>query len=79
MAIYQLVSRLQPSTEVGRLAKSLNIMLGRIENQLRPKVLESKLRRFVADASHELRTHLPLFARFCWALHRQGAVTGATS
>jgi two-component system, OmpR family, sensor kinase len=52
------------ATEVGRLARTLNIMLARIEsafsarlaseNRLRQS--EQRLRRFVADASHELRT-----------------------
>ena len=51
-------------TEVGRLAGALNVMLGRIqdafaardatEDQLRRS--EGRLRQFVADASHELRT-----------------------
>jgi two-component system OmpR family sensor kinase len=51
-------------TEVGRLAVALNVMLGRIqqafsardatETALRQS--EGRLRRFVADASHELRT-----------------------
>jgi len=67
---------LQPSTEVGRLTKSLNIMLGRIEESFAQKnASESKLRRFVADASHELRTPLTAIRGFA-ELHRQGAVTG---
>jgi two-component system OmpR family sensor kinase len=51
-------------TEVGRLARALNTMLGRIEgafaardateDELRQS--EGRLRQFVADASHELRT-----------------------
>ncbi len=51
-------------TEVGRLATALNVMLGRIqqafaardatETELRQS--EGRLRQFVADASHELRT-----------------------
>jgi two-component system OmpR family sensor kinase len=51
-------------TEVGRLARTLNVMLSRIESAFGARVaseqrlLESdaRLRRFVADASHELRT-----------------------
>lgn len=53
-------------TEVGRLARTLNIMLERIqrafterdatERQLRAS--EERMRQFVADASHELRTPL---------------------
>jgi two-component system OmpR family sensor kinase len=67
---------LRPSTEVGRLTQSLNIMLGRIEESFAQKnASESKLRRFVADASHELRTPLTAIRGFA-ELHRQGAVTG---
>ncbi len=67
---------LEPSTEVGRLTKSLNTMLGRIEESFEQKnASESKLRRFVADASHELRTPLTAIRGFA-ELHRQGAVTG---
>ena len=51
-------------TEVGRLARTLNVMLARIESafgarvasERRLRASEARLRRFVADASHELRT-----------------------
>jgi len=51
-------------TEVGRLARTLNVMLTRIESafgarlasERRLRDSERRLRRFVADASHELRT-----------------------
>jgi two-component system, OmpR family, sensor kinase len=44
-------------TEVGRLAMALNTMLQRIEDAFRKQqASEERLRRFVADASHELRT-----------------------
>jgi two-component system, OmpR family, sensor kinase len=44
-------------TEVGRLAMALNTMLQRIEEAFRQQqASEERLRRFVADASHELRT-----------------------
>ncbi len=67
---------IQPTTEIGRLTKSLNTMLGRIEESFEQKnASESKLRRFVADASHELRTPLTAIRGFA-ELHRQGAVTG---
>lgn len=36
--------------EIGRLARTLNVMLGRLENSA------ARQRRFVSDASHELRT-----------------------
>jgi two-component system, OmpR family, sensor kinase len=52
------------STEVGRLAGALNVMLGRIQDafaardatEMALRQSEGRLRRFVADASHELRT-----------------------
>lgn len=44
-------------TEVGRLARALNVMLGRIAEAFAERdATEARLRRFVADASHELRT-----------------------
>jgi two-component system OmpR family sensor kinase len=44
-------------TEVGRLATALNTMLERIEDAFaKQQASEERLRRFVADASHELRT-----------------------
>lgn len=47
------------ATEVARLARALNSMLGQLVNALeRRSQSEAKLRRFVADASHELRTPL---------------------
>jgi two-component system OmpR family sensor kinase len=65
-----------PSTEVGRLVTSLNTMLARIEDAFSVRTeSENKLRRFVADASHELRTPITAIRGFS-ELHRQGAVTG---
>ncbi|CAN2228740.1 BaeS Signal transduction histidine kinase [Candidatus Nanopelagicaceae bacterium] len=65
-----------PSTEVGRLVTSLNLMLARIEEAFSARTdSENKLRRFVADASHELRTPITAIRGFS-ELHRQGAVTG---
>lgn len=65
-----------PSTEVGRLVRSLNGMLTRIEDAFALRTeSENKLRRFVADASHELRTPITAIRGFS-ELHRQGAVSG---
>ncbi|HKH05136.1 MAG TPA: HAMP domain-containing sensor histidine kinase, partial [Acidimicrobiales bacterium] len=71
-----------PRTEVGRLGRALNLMLGRIEEAFRAREAseatarrsEEKMRRFVADASHELRTPLTSIRGFA-ELYRQGAVT----
>ena len=66
----------KPDTEVGRLVTSLNAMLSRIEEAFAARTdSENKLRRFVADASHELRTPITAIRGFS-ELHRQGAVTG---
>jgi two-component system OmpR family sensor kinase len=46
-----------PRTEVGQLGEALNVMLAEIERAFADRVAaEERLRRFVADASHELRT-----------------------
>jgi two-component system OmpR family sensor kinase len=46
-----------PRTEVGQLGAALNAMLGEIERAFAERLAaEERLRRFVADASHELRT-----------------------
>jgi two-component system OmpR family sensor kinase len=53
-------------TEVGRLARTVNVMLSRIQQAFAQRdateaalrASEERLRRFVADASHELRTPL---------------------
>ncbi|MET8155598.1 HAMP domain-containing sensor histidine kinase [Sphaerisporangium sp. NPDC005289] len=49
-----------PATEIGRLSASLNGMLAQIERAFAARAdSEARLRRFVADVGHELRT--PLF------------------
>ncbi len=70
----------EPTTddEVASLSRSLNSMLGQIEQSLdRAESSEERMRRFVADASHELRT--PLVAIRGYAeLYRQGALPEKT-
>src|SRR5215472_93170 len=61
-----------PRTEVGRLGRSLNVMLSQIESAFRSRSRsetaarrsEEKMRQFVADASHELRTPLTAIRGF---------------
>jgi len=62
-----------PSTEMGSLARSLNEMLAQIERAFEERRRsESRLRRFVADASHELKTPLTSVRGFA-ELFRRGA------
>ncbi|MCP2030177.1 two-component system OmpR family sensor kinase [Okibacterium sp. HSC-33S16] len=63
-----------PNTEVGRLNRSLNTMLARIDRAFadRARTIE-QMRRFVGDASHELRTPL-VSVRGYAELYRMGAL-----
>src|SRR5205085_10885267 len=50
------IEEADPRTEVGRLSAALNAMLGQIERAFAERTAsEQRLRRFVGDASHELR------------------------
>jgi len=76
-----------PRTEMGRLGRSLNTMLGQIEAAFGARAeseaaarrseetalrSEERMRRFIADASHELRTPLTAIRGFA-EFYRQGA------
>src|SRR5919109_689213 len=62
-----------PRTEVGQLGAALNAMLAEIERAFDDRVAaEERLRRFVADASHELRTPVTSIRGFA-ELFRRGA------
>ena len=63
-----------PHTEVGHLGESLNIMLDRLDGSLeeREHTIE-RMRRFVGDAGHELRTPL-VSVRGYAELYRMGAL-----
>ena len=63
-----------PNTEVGRLNRSLNTMLARIDRAFadRERTVE-QMRRFVGDASHELRTPLVSLRGYA-ELYRMGAI-----
>ena len=64
-----------PNTEVGRLTRSLNTMLSRIDRAFadRARTIE-QMRRFIGDASHELRTPL-VSVRGYAELYRMGALS----
>jgi two-component system OmpR family sensor kinase len=62
-----------PDTEIGRLGRALNGMLGQIEAAFAQRTMsEDRLRRFLADASHELRTPLTSIRGYAELL-RKGA------
>ncbi len=71
-----------PGTEVGSLARSLNMMLSQIEHAFRARAAseatarhsEERMRRFVADASHELRTPLSVIRGFAEYYRQRGGL-----
>lgn len=64
-----------PGTEAHGLGVALNTMLGRIEAAFDERVAsEERLRRFVADASHELRTPVTTVRGYA-ELYRLGGLT----
>ncbi|QSB15711.1 HAMP domain-containing histidine kinase [Natronosporangium hydrolyticum] len=66
-----------PHTELGRVARALNTMLGQIETAFAARAAsEARMRQFVADASHELRTPLTTIRGFA-ELYRQAAAVNS--
>ncbi len=71
-----------PRTEVGRLGRSLNVMLSHIESAFRARSKseaaarhsEERMRQFVADASHELRTPLTAIRGFAEYYRQRGGI-----
>ncbi len=71
-----------PRTEMGRLGRSLNVMLSQIESAFQSRSRseaaairsEEKMRQFVADASHELRTPLTAIRGFAEYYRQRGGV-----
>jgi two-component system, OmpR family, sensor kinase len=73
------VADTDPHTETGRLGAALNTMLARIQAALDDRAAsEAKLRQFLADASHELRSPLTSIQGFAQLYRRGGAPPGPT-
>jgi two-component system OmpR family sensor kinase len=71
------VPELDPGTELGRLAASLNEMLAHIEEAVETeKEGQERLRQFIADASHELRTPVTAISGYA-ELRRKGGLATA--
>lgn len=74
------VARSDDRTEVGRLGRVLNVMLTRIEaafeerrsSEAALRASEERLRRFVSDASHELRTPVASVRAYAELFRRGG-------
>jgi len=65
------------TTEVGRLKRAINAMLGRIDASLSERdATVRQMRRFIGDASHELRTPLVTVRGYA-ELYRMGAIPDA--
>jgi len=70
----QRVPEADRGTEAGELGVALNSMLARIEEAFAASAAsEDRLRRFVADASHELRTPITTIRGYA-ELHRRGGL-----
>ena len=71
-----------PRTEIGRLGRSLNIMLSQIETAFHAREQseaaahqsEERMRRFIGDASHELRTPLTAIRGFAEYYRQRGGL-----
>ena len=62
-----------PTTEVGQVASAVNAMLDHVESSLRVRQdTEDRLRRFVSDAGHELRTPLAAVRGYAELVRRAG-------
>jgi len=78
----QRVPERDPRTEVGSLGRSLNIMLSQIESAFHAQARseeaahrsEERMRRFIADASHELRTPVTAIRGFAEYYRQRGGL-----
>ena len=75
----QRVPELSAATEAGELGGALNHMLGRLDDAFAQQAAsEDRLRRFVADASHELRTPVTTIRGYA-ELYRVGGLADGDS
>jgi len=74
----QRLTDIEPATtEVGRLKRAINTMLGRVDASLSERdATVRQMRRFIGDASHELRTPLVTVRGYA-ELYRMGAIPDA--
>ncbi|MEX5720446.1 sensor histidine kinase [Geodermatophilus maliterrae] len=64
-----------PRTEVGRVGAALNRLLDSVESAIAARqASETRLRRFVADASHELRTPVTSIRGYTELVRRRGGL-----
>lgn len=68
----QRVTGVEPESEVGHVADALNLLLDHVEASFAQRqATEERLRRFVADASHELRTPVAVIRGYAELAQRQ--------
>jgi two-component system OmpR family sensor kinase len=76
-----------PRTEMGRLSRSLNVMLAHVESAFRARAKseaaarhsEERMRRFLADASHELRTPLTAIRGYAEYYRQRGGLKNGSA
>jgi two-component system OmpR family sensor kinase len=76
-----------PRTEMGRLSRSLNVMLAHVESAFRARAQseaaarhsEERMRRFLADASHELRTPITAIRGYAEYYRQRGGLQNGSA